>query len=74
MQVSMLDYQKERPVQEYVYPNHVSYIEVSPNFTKQDRIVDTTLGMINIATIPVILSFSMILCVTIFIKQNWQDQ
>ena len=51
----IVDYQKERPVQEYVYPNHVSYIEVSPNFTKQDRIIDTTLGMINIATIPVIL-------------------
>ena len=66
----VVDYQKERPVQEYVYPNHVSYIEVSPNFTKQDRIVDTTLGMINIATIPVVLSFSMILCVTIFIKRK----
>ena len=23
-----VDYQKERPVHEYVYPNHVSYIEV----------------------------------------------
>ena len=33
----VVDYQKERPVQEYVYPNHVSYIEVSPNFTKQDK-------------------------------------
>ena len=66
----IVDYQKERPVQEYVYPNHVSYIEVSPNFTKQDRIIDTTLGMINIATIPVILSFSMMLCVTIFIKRK----
>ena len=66
----VVDYKKERPVQEYVYPNHVSYIEVSPNFTKQDRIVDTTLGMINIATIPVVLSFSMILCVTIFIKRK----
>ena len=66
----VVDYQKERPVQEYVYPNHVSYIEVSPNFTKQDRIVDTALGMINIATIPVVLSFSMILCVTIFIKRK----
>ena len=25
-----VDYQKERPVHEYVYPNHVSYIEVLP--------------------------------------------
>lgn len=24
----VVDYQKERPVQEYIYPNHVSYIEV----------------------------------------------
>lgn len=31
-----VDYQKERPVHEYVYPNHVSYIEVSPNFTNRD--------------------------------------
>ena len=30
----VVDYQKERPVQEYIYPNHVSYIEVSPKFTK----------------------------------------
>lgn len=31
-----VDYQKERPVHEYVYPNHVSYIEVLPNFTSRD--------------------------------------
>ena len=39
----VVDYQKERPVQEYIYPNHVSYIEVSPKFTKHDRIVDSAL-------------------------------
>ena len=43
-----VDYQKERPVHEYVYPNHVSYIEVSPNFTKHDRLVDSALGTLNL--------------------------
>lgn len=51
-----VDYQKERPVHEYVYPNHVSYIEVSPNFTKHDRLVDSALGTLNIAIIPTVLS------------------
>lgn len=59
----VVDYQKERPVQEYIYPNHVSYIEVSPKFTKHDRIVDSALGVVNIVTIPIVLSISMILCV-----------
>ena len=36
-----VDYQKERPVHEYVYPNHVSYIEVLPNFTNRDRLIDS---------------------------------
>lgn len=65
-----IDYQKERPVQEYVYPNHVSYIEVSPNFTKSQRLVDNTLGTINIALIPTVLSISMLCCVTIFYKKK----
>lgn len=34
----VVDYQKERPVQEYIYPNHVSYIG-SPKFTKHDRVI-----------------------------------
>ena len=51
----VVDYQKERPVQEYIYPNHVSYIEVSPKFTKHDRIVDSALGVVNIVTIPIVL-------------------
>lgn len=65
-----VDYQKERPVHEYVYPNHVSYIEVSPNFTKHDRLVDSALGTLNIAIIPTVLSISMICCVTIFYKKK----
>ena len=43
-----VDYQKERPVHEYVYPNHVSYIEVLPNFTSRDRLIDSALGSLNI--------------------------
>lgn len=66
----VVDYQKERPVQEYIYPNHVSYIEVSPKFTKHDRIVDSALGVVNIVTIPIVLSISMILCVTIFVNRK----
>ena len=59
-----VDYQKERPVHEYVYPNHVSYIEVLPNFTSRDRLIDSALGSLNIAIIPIVLSISMICCVT----------
>ena len=66
----VVDYKKERPVQEYIYPNHVSYIEVSPNFTKHDRIIDSALGVINIVIIPIVLSISMMLCVTIFIRRK----
>lgn len=51
-----VDYQKERPVHEYVYPNHVSYIEVLPNFTSRDRLIDSALGSLNIAIIPIVLS------------------
>ena len=51
-----VDHQKERPVHEYVYPNHVSYIEVSPNYTQHDRLVDSALGTLNIAIIPTVLS------------------
>ncbi|MDE6625610.1 MAG: HAMP domain-containing histidine kinase [Lachnospiraceae bacterium] len=65
-----VDYQKERPVHEYVYPNHVSYIEVSPNFTNHDRLVDNVLGTLNIAIIPIALSISMICCVTTFYKKK----
>ena len=54
-----VDYQKERPVHEYVYPNHVSYIEVLPNFTSRDRLIDSALGSLNIAIIPIVLSISM---------------
>lgn len=61
-----VDYQKERPVHEYVYPNHVSYIEVTPNFTNRDRLIDSVLGSLNIVIIPTILSISMICCVTFF--------
>lgn len=68
-----VDYQKERPVHEYIYPNHVSYIEVSPNFTKQDRFMDSALGTLNIAIIPIILSISMICCVTIFYKKKLSE-
>ncbi len=57
-----VDYQKERPVHEYVYPNHVSYIEVLPNFTSRDRLIDSALGSLNIAIIPIVLSISMICC------------
>ncbi len=64
-----VDYQKERPVHEYVYPNHVSYIEVLPNFTSRDRLIDSALGSLNIAIIPIVLSISMICCVTFFIKK-----
>ena len=49
-----VDYQKERPVHEYVYPNHVSYIEVLPNFTNRDRLIDSALGSLNIAIIPIV--------------------
>ena len=66
-----VDYQKERSVHEYIYPNHVSYIEVSPNFTKHDRLVDSALGTLNIAIIPTVLSISMICCVTIFYKRKF---
>ena len=55
-----VDYQKERPVHEYVYPNHVSYIEVLPNFTNRDRLIDSALGSLNIAIIPIVLSINMI--------------
>ena len=65
-----VDYQKERPVHEYIYPNHISYIEVSPNFTNQDRLIDGALGALNIAIIPIVLSISMICCVTIFYKKK----
>ena len=65
-----VDYQKERPVHEYVYPNHVSYIEVTPNFTKRDRLIDSVLGSLNIVIIPTILSISMICCVTFFYKKK----
>lgn len=65
-----VDYQKERPVHEYVYPNHVSYIEVTPDFTDRDRLVDHMLGLINIALIPAVLSVSMICCVTVFYKKR----
>lgn len=65
-----VDFQKERPVHEYIYPNHVSYIEVSPNYTKKDRLIDSALGTLNIAIIPIILSISMICCVTIFYKKK----
>ena len=65
-----VDYQKERPVHEYVYPNHVSYIEVLPNFTSRDRLIDSALGSLNIAIIPIVLSISMICCVTFFYKKK----
>ena len=65
-----VDYQKERPVHEYVYPNHVSYIEVLPNFTIRDRLIDSALGSLNIAIIPIVLSISMICCVTFFYKKK----
>ena len=65
-----VDYQKERPVHEYVYPNHVSYIEVTPNFTNRDRLIDSALGSLNIVIIPTILSISMICCVTFFYKKK----
>ena len=65
-----VDYQKERPVHEYVYPNHVSYIEVLPNFTNRDRLIDSALGSLNIAIIPIVLSISMICCVTFFYKKK----
>lgn len=65
-----VDYQKERPVHEYVYPNHVSYIEVFPNFTKHDRLVDNALGMLNVGIIPIVLSISMVFCVTLFYKRK----
>lgn len=68
-----VDYQKERPVHEYIYPNHVSYIEVSPDFTKQDRFIDSALGTLNIAIIPIILSISMICCVTFFYKKKLSE-
>ena len=68
----VVDYQKERPVQEYIYPNHVSYIEVSPKFTKHDRIVDSALGVVNIVTIPIVLSISMMLCVSIFVNRKFE--
>lgn len=65
-----VDYQKERPVHEYVYPNHVSYIEVLPNFTNRDRLIDSALGSLNIAIILIVLSISMICCVTFFYKKK----
>lgn len=68
-----VDYQKERPVHEYVYPNHVSYIEVLPNFTNRDRLIDSALGSLNIAIIPIVLSISMICCVTFFYKKNYRN-
>mgnify|MGYP006979102411 CR=1 FL=1 len=66
---SMLIIKKNAPVHEYVYPNHVSYIEVLPNFTSRDRLIDSALGSLNIAIIPIVLSISMICCVTFFIKK-----
>lgn len=65
-----VDYHKERPVHEYVYLNHVSYIEVTPDFTKRDRLIDSALGSLNIAIIPIVLSISMIGCVTFFYKRR----
>lgn len=65
-----VDYHEERPVHEYVYPNHVSYIEVTPDFTNQDRLIDSALGSLNIAIIPTVLSGSMICCVTFFYKRR----
>lgn len=65
-----VDYQKERPVQEYVYPNHVSYIEVAPNFTTHDRFVDNALGTMNVALIPTVLTISMLCCVTFFYRKK----
>ncbi|OKZ87102.1 MAG: two-component sensor histidine kinase [Clostridium sp. CAG:307_30_263] len=59
-----VDYQKERPVHEYVY------IEVLPNFTNRDRLIDSALGSLNIAIIPIVLSISMICCVTFFYKKK----
>jgi len=66
-----VDYQKERPVHEYVYPNHVSYIEVLPNFTNRDRLIDSALGSLNIAIIPIVLSISMICCVTFLLWSSF---
>ena len=68
-----VDYQKERPVHEYVYPNHVSYIEVLPNFTSRDRLIDSALGSLNIAIIPIVLSINMICCVTFFYKKKYRN-
>ena len=68
-----VDYQKERPVHEYVYPNHVSYIEVSPNFTNRDRLIDSVLGSLNVAIIPIALSINMICCVTFFYKKKYRN-
>lgn len=65
-----VDFRKEQPVQEYVYPNHVSYIEVSQNITREDRLIDNILGMLNMAVIPVVLSVSMIGCVTLFYRKK----
>lgn len=70
---SMLIIKKERPVHEYVYPNHVSYIEVLPNFTNRDRLIDSALGSLNIAIILIVLSISMICCVTFFYKKNYRN-
>ena len=45
-------------------------IEVSPNFTNRDRLIDSALGSLNIAIIPIVLSISMICCVTFFYKKK----
>lgn len=49
------------------------YIEVLPNFTNRDRLIDSALGSLNIAIIPIVLSISMICCVTFFYKKNYQN-
>ena len=49
------------------------YIEVLPNFTSRDSLLTVHLGSLNIAIIPIVLSISMICCVTIFIKKNYQN-
>ena len=46
------------------------YYEVLPNFTNRDRLIDSALGSLNIAIIPIVLSISMICCVTFFYKKK----
>ena len=65
-----VDYQKERPVHEYIYPNHISYIEVSPNFTNQDRLIDGALGALNIAIIPATRAHSLTEVQPVMTKSN----